>query len=79
MARIGRPQCLEENTVVSTRIEVSMYEKLHDIAALESINTGKVVTIQELIRNALRYVYEDNERLRESFRRSRMNINKKRK
>lgn len=74
MAR--RPK-LEENQVVSTRIEKSMYQMLNDIAALETINTGRKVAVQDLIRNALNYVYTDNERLRESFRRSRSHITKR--
>ena len=71
---MARPNSLEENIVVSARIEKSMYQMLHDIAALETINSGRKVTIQELMRNALKYVYTDNERLRESFRRSRSHI-----
>lgn len=74
---MARPNSLEENVVVSARIEVEMYQMLHDIAALETINTGRKVTVQELIRNALSYVYTDNERLRESFRRSRSHITKR--
>lgn len=74
---MGRPNSLDENVVVSARIEVEMYQMLHDIAALETINTGRKVTVQELIRNALSYVYTDNERLRESFRRSRSHITKR--
>jgi hypothetical protein len=71
---MGRRKSLEDNTVVSARIEKSMYDVLHDIAALETINSGKVVTIQELIRNALDFVYSDNERLRECFRRTRAHL-----
>lgn len=74
---MSRPKVLEDNLVVSVRIEKGIYETLHDLAALERINTGRPVTIQELIRNALTYVYTDNERLRESFRRSRAHIIKK--
>jgi hypothetical protein len=36
---MSRPTVLEENLVVSARIEKSMYQMLHDIASLESINT----------------------------------------
>lgn len=74
---MARPQMLDDNCVVSTRIEKEMYHMLHDIAALETINTGKKVTVQELIRNALKYTYSDNERLRESFRKSRSHITKR--
>jgi hypothetical protein len=74
---MARPTTLNENQVVSTRIEKTMYQTLHDLASLESLNSGKVVTVQELIRNALSYVYSDNEHLRESFRRSRAHIAKR--
>jgi hypothetical protein len=74
---MARHQVLEDNIVVSARIEKSMYQMLQDIAALESINTGRKVTVQELLRNALNYVYSDNERLRESFRKSRSHITKR--
>lgn len=62
---------LEENTVISVRIEKKMYQMLKDIAALETLNTGRMVTVNELIRNSLDFTYSDNERLRECFRRSR--------
>lgn len=74
---MARPNTLNENLVISARIEKEMYQMLHDIAALESINTGGKVTVQELIRNALKFVYNDNERLRECFRRSRSHISKR--
>jgi hypothetical protein len=74
---MARPPMLDDNVVVSARIEKDMYQLLHDIAALETINSGKKVTVQELLRNALKYVYSDNERLRECFRRSRAHITKK--
>lgn len=74
---MARPAVLEDNLVVSARIEKEMYQLLHDIAALETINTGRKVTVQELIRDALKYVYSDNERLRECFRRSRAHVTKR--
>lgn len=74
---MARPQALEDNVVVSARIEKEMYQMLHDIAALETINTGRKVTVQELIRSALSYAYSDNERLRECFRKSRAHITKR--
>lgn len=74
-----RPKVLKEATVVSARVELDMYEILQEISRLESNNTGKIVSIQELIRNALDYVYRDNERLRECFRRSRAHIVKRKK
>ena len=68
---MARPTALPPNVVISTRIEKDMYQTMHDIAALETLHTGRTVSVQELIRNAIHYVYSDNERLRESFRRSR--------
>lgn len=68
MAR--RPK-LKENFVVSVRIEKDFYEKMQDISALHTLNTRRQVSVQQLIRDALFFVYEDNENLRECFRRSR--------
>ena len=68
---MARPKTLDPSLVISTRLEKSTYSMLNDIAALETMNTGRQVTVQELIRNAIRFVYSDNERLRECFRRSR--------
>lgn len=62
------PNCI----VISFRMSEDDFERLREIAALETLNTGKVVTSHELIRQAIKYVYDDNERLRESFRRSRV-------
>lgn len=67
---MGRPPMLYTE-VVSVRIDKKLHAMLKDIAALESSYTGRLVTAQQLIRNALQYVYSDNERLRECFRRSR--------
>lgn len=71
---MGRHMSLNDNMVVSVRIEKDMHQILHEIASLESLQTGRVVSVNELIRNAIEYVYTDNERLRECFRRSRSHI-----
>lgn len=71
MAKTGRNPLFKKSSVVSTRIETGFYQMIKDIAVLETVNTGKLVTAQELIRDALYFVYGDNERLRECFRRSR--------
>lgn len=66
-----RPNLLDDNAVISTRIEKKVYNMLQDIAALQTMTTGRKVTVQELIRNALNFVYTDNENMRECFRRAR--------
>lgn len=71
---MARPHLFKNSKVISTRLEADFYETMQEIAALESINTGKKVTCQELIRDALTYVYSDNEKLRECFRRSRKRL-----
>lgn len=71
---MGRPISIKNSIVVSTRFNAEEYQKVKDIAALESINTGRIVTAQELIRDAVKFVYGDNERLRECFRRSRAKV-----
>lgn len=75
--KIGRPKKFKKNVVVSIRFEESQYHNVQEIAALESTNSGKVVTAHELIRDAVKFVYGDNERLRECFRRSREHITRK--
>lgn len=74
---MARPNSLGETMVVSVRMTTEMYSMLQDIAALETINTGRIVSMQELFRGALEFVYSDNERLRESFRRSRSHVTKR--
>ena len=74
---MARPSTFKDVMVVSMRIEREDYEMLHDIAALETLNTGKTVSVQELVRNAIKFTYSDNERLRECFRRSRGHIAKR--
>lgn len=74
---MARPNLLPDNLVTSVRIEKDMDDLLNDIAALETINTGRKVTKQELIRNALSFVYNDHERYRECFRRTRIRVTKR--
>lgn len=74
---MARRNFLNDALVVSCKIERNMLSMLHDLAALETLHSGRTVSVQELIRNALSYVYTDNERLRESFRKSRSHISKR--
>ena len=74
---MARPSTFNKCTIISVRIEEEDYRKVQDIAALESISTGRKITAQELIRDAVKHVYGDNERLRECFRRSREHIHKR--
>lgn len=63
--------------VVSIRFELEEYLHVQGIAELEANNTGKKVSTQQLIRDAVQYVYGDNERLRECFRRTRESSSKR--
>lgn len=72
-----RPKLIEKSVIMSVRISEFMDQLLGDIAAIESLNTGNLVSKQELVRAALEFVYNDNERLRECFRRSRENHTKR--
>ena len=74
---VGRPKRLGDTEVVSVRIEREMYSMLKDIANLESTYSGRNVTALDLIRYACSFCYEDGERLREVFRRTREHINKR--
>lgn len=74
---MARPAMLQNSYVMSTRLEMAMYQQLREIAALESSYSGRKVTVQDLIRNSLNFCYSDGERLREVFRRSREHITKR--
>ena len=74
---MARPSSFTKSIVVSTRFEADEYQKVQDIAALESINSSKKISAQELIRDAVKFVYGDNERLRECFRRSRQTVSRR--
>lgn len=73
----GRPKKFKNSILISARLDFEQHQQLKDIADLESTHTGRQVTMQDLIRNAIKFVYEDNERLRECFRRSRAHINRR--
>lgn len=68
---MGRKVLVKYSVVVSFRIDQHMWELLDEISEAETHHLGRQVSRQELIRDALEYVYLDNERLRECFRRSR--------
>ncbi len=68
---MGRKRELQKIMVISIRFEEELYHMIQELASLETLHTGKVVTASQLIREAASYVYTDNERLRECFRRSR--------
>lgn len=74
---MARPVSIKNSLVVSTRFEEDEYRRVQEIAALESVYSGRHVSAQDLIRGAVHFVYSDNERLRESFRRSRAYLNKR--
>lgn len=66
-----RPKKLKQTVLVTARIELEVYEVMKELAELETIRTGNVTSIQELIRNSVRFMYMDNDRLRETFRKTR--------
>lgn len=74
---MGRRPLFKHSLVISTRFEEEEYRQMQEIAALESSYSGLFVTAQDLIRNACRFCYQDGERLREVFRRSREHIHKR--
>lgn len=73
----GRKPLFKKEIVVRMRFDEPTYLRLRDIAALESIHQGKIISSAELIRQAVNFVYEDNERLREAFRRIRSRATKR--
>lgn len=74
---MSRPSSFKNSRVVSLRLEDEEYKNMQQIAALQSSYTGKTVTTNDLIRNACKFVYEDGELLRESYRRSREHVTKR--
>jgi len=56
---------------VTIRIDGKLYRTIQEIAAIESICRRRKHTVAELIRDALDFVYRDNEKMRECFRRCR--------
>ena len=75
---MARPIKVPNGIVVSIRFPEETWERVKDIAAIETSATGILVTVHELVRNAVTFVYSDNERLRECFRRSREKSSKRR-
>lgn len=67
----------DSSKVVSVRFESDEYETYRELALLESLATGRNITTLDLIRDACRFTLQDNERMRECFRRSRSHINKR--
>lgn len=70
--RKGRPALFREYKVMSIKLDKQTWLRLQDLAAAESAIRGETVTTHALIRNAIEFVYDDNERLRELFRRTRI-------
>ncbi len=66
----GRPIKIVNPITVNIRMSQQEYEKVKEIAALETIAQRKVISTHELIRRAVEFVYGDNERMREAFRRA---------
>ncbi len=55
----------------SIRMERDQWDLIVKIAQLQTYTSKKYVSAHSLIRNALKMVFEDNEWLRECFRRTR--------
>lgn len=72
MAKIGRPVKDGGTCEIRLRLSKNMWANLQELAHCETLHLSRHVTPQELIRNALKFTYIDNERLRECFRRARI-------
>lgn len=68
---MGRYAVLGETTVLSLRLNEELFGMLKDLAQLEQDRTGRYTSVNSLVRSAILYVYLDNERMRECFRRNR--------
>ena len=74
---MARKTKFSKQTVASIRFEEELYTLMIDLAHLETVRTGSVVTASQLVREACSFVYEDNDRLRECFRRARSSARRK--
>lgn len=70
--KLGRPKAFVKDVVVSLRLDRQQYDLLKEIAAVETSYSDKIITAVELIRMAIAFTFEDNERLRECFVRARV-------
>jgi hypothetical protein len=68
---MSKPIVLKDPRVISIILEGEIHDLLKELADLETARTGHHVSVVNLIRCALRFVYTDNERMRECFRRTR--------
>lgn len=69
-AKRGRPCKILNPVNVNIRMGSAEFGKVQEIAALESAAQKQVISAHELIRRAVDFVYGDNERMRECFRRA---------
>lgn len=77
MKKPGIKKKFTHDEVVSVRFEKSEYDRVREIAALETVVRKRVISAQDLIREAVSFVFNHNEKLRECFRRSRiLNVRK---
>jgi hypothetical protein len=67
----GRPPVAKHLSHVRLLMETEDYELVKSIAQVESVAKDKTITANALIREAIRYVYQDCMRLRELFKRFR--------
>lgn len=67
-----RRKAIVNSEVHSIRFDPEQFELVRQIAHLHSHAHGKYISCHELIRRAVKMVYEDNEWLRECFRRIRI-------
>lgn len=74
---MSRPKTFKNSVVISCRFEEEDYLRMQEIAALRSSYVGEKITALDLIRYACSYCYEDDEILREIFRRTREHINRR--
>lgn len=64
---MSRKKLFKEDVVVSCRFDLECHRRLKDIASVETICSGVLVSTQDLIRFAVNSMYTDNERLRDAM------------
>lgn len=71
---MGIPKLYKDMTALTVRIDTQLYNMLTDISEQKSHELTSRVTVQDLVRRALMYVYYDNMAMRECFRHTRGSV-----
>jgi len=75
---MARNKEIDNSMTLSIRFNRDLWNMIQQIAVLESERAHKLISGHELIRRAVEFMYDDNERMRECFKRTRKTPTRKR-